>query len=190
MNLYDDDDEPAIKPATVAAGWAQGVKSWSKVLSLASIPLNAMFLFPLYVFLLFIGPESDHWQCLSLTDWLTDSCLVNLLCLWQRFVYLDFSLLRLSRLMKLNFCSVFEHKVWWRFWSWSSGKISNLEFGQYFAADVLQRLWRWILGETLKLGSVNILNFKFSQDAGRDWEVNGLSIIFWRWNLIKICVLT
>ena len=33
--------------------------------------------------LIFIGPESDHWQCLSvtdwLTDWLTDSCLVNLI---------------------------------------------------------------------------------------------------------------
>ena len=32
---------------------------------------------------LFIGPESDHWQCLSLThsltDWLTHSCLVNLI---------------------------------------------------------------------------------------------------------------
>ena len=32
--------------------------------------------------IVFIGPESDHWQCLSLTDSLTDSlthsCLVNL----------------------------------------------------------------------------------------------------------------
>ena len=28
---------------------------------------------------IFIGPESDHWQCLSLTDSLTDSCLVNLI---------------------------------------------------------------------------------------------------------------
>ena len=32
---------------------------------------------------IFIGPESDHWLCLSLTDWLTDwlthSCLVNLI---------------------------------------------------------------------------------------------------------------
>ena len=31
----------------------------------------------------FIGPESDHWECLSLThsltDSLTDSCLVNLI---------------------------------------------------------------------------------------------------------------
>ena len=32
---------------------------------------------------IFIGPESDHWECLSLThsltDWLTDCCLVNLI---------------------------------------------------------------------------------------------------------------
>ena len=32
---------------------------------------------------IFIGPESDHWQCLSVTDSLTDSlthcCLVNLI---------------------------------------------------------------------------------------------------------------
>ena len=27
----------------------------------------------------FIGPESDHWECLSLTHWLTHSCLVNLI---------------------------------------------------------------------------------------------------------------
>ena len=27
----------------------------------------------------FIGPESDHWQCLSLTDSLTDCRLVNLI---------------------------------------------------------------------------------------------------------------
>ena len=34
------------------------------------------------LFQFFIGPESDHWQCLSLTNWLTDSltdcCLLNL----------------------------------------------------------------------------------------------------------------
>ena len=33
--------------------------------------------------LIFIGPESDHWLCLSLThslpNWLTDCCLVNLI---------------------------------------------------------------------------------------------------------------
>ena len=30
-------------------------------------------------FLFFIGPKSDHWQCLSVTDSLTNSCLVNLI---------------------------------------------------------------------------------------------------------------
>ena len=28
---------------------------------------------------IFIGPESDHWECLSLTHSLTDCCLVNLI---------------------------------------------------------------------------------------------------------------
>ena len=28
--------------------------------------------------LIIIGPESDHWECLSLTHSLTHSCLVNL----------------------------------------------------------------------------------------------------------------
>ena len=28
---------------------------------------------------LFIGPESDHWECLSLTHSLTHCCLVNLI---------------------------------------------------------------------------------------------------------------
>ena len=60
--------------------------------------------------------------------------------------------------IKPNFCSDFKHKVWSRYWSWSSGKIFKLEFGQYFAADVLQRLWSWILVEILKM--------KFNQDLG------------------------
>ena len=28
---------------------------------------------------IFIGPESDHWECLSVTHSLTPSCLVNLI---------------------------------------------------------------------------------------------------------------
>ena len=28
---------------------------------------------------IYIGPESDHWLCLSLTDSLTHSCLINLI---------------------------------------------------------------------------------------------------------------
>ena len=30
--------------------------------------------------------------------------------------------------IKLNYCSDFEHKVWSRFWSWSLGKILRLDF--------------------------------------------------------------
>ena len=30
------------------------------------------------IVVIFIGPESDHWLCLSLTNSLTHSCLVNL----------------------------------------------------------------------------------------------------------------
>ena len=90
--------------------------------------------------------------------------------------------------IKPNFCSDFEHKVWSRFWCWSSGKIFRLAFGQYFAADVLQRLWSWILVEMLKLGLVfwipslvELVMFSW------DFEVNAGSR-FWRWSLIKICV--
>ena len=84
-----------------------------------------------------------------------------------------------SLVIKPNFCSDFEHKVCSRFWCWSSGKIFKLEFGQYFAADVLQRLRSWILIEMLKLGLVNILNFKFSRD-GDVW------LRFWSKCLVEI----
>ena len=92
--------------------------------------------------------------------------------------------------IKLNFCSVFEHKVWSRFRSWSSGEILKLKFGQYFAADAWLRLWSLILVEILKLllmiwslSLVEMLIF------GWDFEVDAWSR-FWRWNLIKICVRT
>ena len=81
--------------------------------------------------------------------------------------------------LKLNFCSDFEHKGWSRFWSWSSGKILKLEFVQHFAADILQRLWSWILVEILKLGLDKILNFKFSRDAD-------VWLRFWSWCLVEI----
>ena len=35
--------------------------------------------FDIYCLCIFIGPESDHCLLLSLTNWLTDSCLVNLI---------------------------------------------------------------------------------------------------------------
>ena len=47
------------------------------------IILSSKLLFALSLssgeFLIFIGPESDHWQCLSLTESVTHSCLVYLI---------------------------------------------------------------------------------------------------------------
>ena len=107
--------------------------------------------------------------------------------------------------IKLTFCSDFEHTVWSRFFNWSSGKILKLKFGQSFAADGWLRLWSLILVEILKLELVKILKLKFGHyfatDAwlwlwsfvemlmfGRDFEVGACSR-FWRC-LIKICDMT
>ena len=145
----------------------------------------------------FIGPESDHWACLSLTNsltnWLTHSCLVNsidvtLACedAYSKLVtvadvsdedrvgnsLLQIWNLRFGHKAKLLF------KLWaqgWsRFWSWSSGKILELKFGQYFAADVWLRLWRWILVNILKLGLVKILILDLVEILmfGSDFEVD------------------
>ena len=54
--------------------------------------------------------------------------------------------------IKLNFCSDFQHKVWSGVWRRSSGEILKLKFGQYFAADVWLRLQSWILVKILNLG--------------------------------------
>ena len=77
--------------------------------------------------------------------------------------------------LKLNFCSDFEHKVWSRFWSWSSGKILKLKFGKYFGAEAWLRLWSLILVKILKLGLVHILNFKFYSQNPDVW------LRFWSW---------
>ena len=87
-----------------------------------------------------------------LTHWLTNCCLADLIdeilafedtnsklvevvyCCWYWTCWQQFVA---NLVIKLNFCSDFEHKVWSRFWSWSSGKILKLEFVQHFAADVL-----------------------------------------------------
>ena len=72
----------------------------------------------------------------------------------------------LGIVIKLNFCSDFGHKVWSRFWNWSSGEILKLKFVQYFAADVSLRLRSWILVKILKLCRFRQdFNFKFSRDT-------------------------
>ena len=104
-----------------------------------------------------------------------------------------------SLVIKLIFCSDFEHTVWSRFFNWSSGKILKLKFGQSFAADGWLRLWSLILVEILKLGLVKICLVQFSLSLsssfvkmlmiGWDFEVDAWSR-FWRWILIKIRVWT
>jgi len=82
---------------------------------------------------------------------------------------------------KLNFCSDIEHKVWSRFWSWSSGKIWSWSLVSFFCwcfAEVM--LYQsWILVEILELGLVKILKFKFYGEA-HVW------MRFWSWCLVKI----
>ena len=91
-----------------------------------------------------IGPESEHWQCLSMDDWLTHS--------------LPFS--------RLHW---FDPGVWgcyccWYWWCGSCWQQFVAGLG-IDAADVLLRLWSWILIEIVKLTLINMLNFKFSRDA-------------------------
>ena len=92
-----------------------------------------------------------------------------------------------SLVIKSIFCPDFEHQVWSRFWSWSSGEILKLKFSQYFATDLWLRLWRLFLVEILRLRLIKILKFKFSRNAeiwlklllGRDYKDEIWSIFVW-----------
>ena len=91
--------------------------------------------------------------------------------------------------IRLNFCLEFEHKVWSRFRSLSSGEILELNFGKYFAADAWLRLWSYILVEISKLGLVKILKCKFSRNADvwlrfYSWCFIGMVPITWQGNFI------
>ena len=89
--------------------------------------------------------------------------------------------------IKLNFCSDFEHKVWSRFWSWSSGKIWSwslvsillLMFCRGNEVESWSRFWSqvwsisWILSllEILMFADVEILKLvlgQYSEDE-RSW---------------------
>ena len=85
---------------------------------------------------IFIGPESDHWECLSVADSLTHSCLVNLIDVTlacedgnSKLVEVvtvvdvddekrcDYSFMQIWKLKfghKSKFWSDFENKVWSR----------------------------------------------------------------------------
>ena len=125
-----------------------------------------------------IGPESDHWECLSVTDWLTHwltHCrLVNLIDVTLACEDGNSKLVEvvtvvevddekrvdnsLVQIWKVNFGHKVKFlfglwgqgfKVCSRFWSWCSGKILKLKFGHYFAADAWLWLWSSFLVEIL-----------------------------------------
>ena len=74
---------------------------------------------------------------------------------------------------KLNFCSDIEHKVWSRFWSWSSGKIWSWSLINFF----LLMFCRGYVEPKLNLGRDSEARF------GQDFE----AIVLWRgWCLVEI----
>ena len=127
---------------------------------------------------IFIGPESDQWECLSVTHWLThrltDCRLVNVIdvtlaCedgkskLAEAVTVVEVDDEKrvdnsLVQIWKVNFGHKVKFlfglwgqgfKVCSRFWSWCSGKILKLKFGHYFAADAWLWLWSSFLVEIL-----------------------------------------
>ena len=115
---------------------------------------------------------------------------IVLATVWCRFV-------SLSLVIKSNVCSDIEHKVWSRFWSWSSGKIwsrSLVSFCWCFVEVMLNQ--SWILVEILKLGLAKILNSKLNGYAELmfGWDFVFCLVYaksrFWRWNVMTIYVWT
>ena len=111
---------------------------------------------------IFNGPESDHWECLSLTHslthWLTHCCLVNLIDVTLRCEYGNSKLVEvftvadvdaedhvgnslLIWVIKLNFCSDFEHKGWSGFRRWNLFSILPLMFCRGYEVESWTRFW-------------------------------------------------
>ena len=72
--------------STWSSGQSKAPESWARTARMSKangaheILLNKMDLGGGYFTgWFFIGPESDHWECLSVTHWLTNCCLVNLI---------------------------------------------------------------------------------------------------------------
>ena len=80
--------------------------------------------------------------------------------------------------IKLNFCSDFEHKARSIFWRWSSGKIWSWSLVSILP---LMFCWGYEVESWLRFWSkiCNILNFKFSWDAD-------VLLRFWSWCLVEI----
>ena len=110
---------------------------------------------------IFIGPESDHWQCLSVTDSLTD---------WLLFSKLDWCDPGVWRcLLQTRGC--------YCCWCWWWGLLL-----QQFVADLEAEVWSQILTFVQTLSTlVKILKLKFRQDFEAEvWSV------FCCWCLVEV----
>ena len=112
----------------------------------------------IFVILIIIGPESDHWQCLSvthsLTNWLTDSCLVILIdmTLASRRVRMPTQNLLMLLLFLILMMWIVLAAVCCSFGSW--GLVIKLNFFQTMSTrSCIERC----------KGLVNIMKLKFRQ---------------------------
>ena len=120
---------------------------------------------------IFIGPESDHWLCLSLTQWLTDWLLFSKLdcCDGVSCEDANSNLLRFLLLLMLMMRNVVTI-VLCRFGSWSL--VINLNFvqtlrtrfGQEFEVEVQAKFWNWSLVSILLLRLGEVMKWMFGQD--------------------------
>ena len=131
---------------------------------------------------IFIGPESDHWLCLSVTNWLTNSlthcCLVNLI---------DVALACEDANSKLVEVVTFAHvdaedhvgnsllqiweltfgpktKLFFRLWAQGLVKILKLMFSQDSEAGVCSVFCHWCYVEAMKLNLGRDSEARFGQD--------------------------
>ena len=138
-------------------------------------------------YLVFIGPESDHWLCMSLTHSLTDSltdslthsCLVNLIDVTLACELPTQNLLRLLLLLMLML-RIMLATVCYRFGSWHLvlklnyfqtlstrvGQDFDVEVQQDFETGVCSAFCRWCFVEVMKLN----LGWYSEARLGQDFE--------------------
>ena len=136
----------------------------------------------------FIGPESNHWQYLSLTNWLTNSCLVNLIDVTLACEDAFSKLVevvtvddvdaekRVGNSLVQIWTLKFGHKTKFLFRLWAQGlvKILKLRFRRDFEAEV----WSFFAADAW-LARAEVMKFSL----GRDSDV---WLRVWSWCLVEI----
>ena len=126
--------------------------------------------------MLIIGPESDHWLCLSLTNWLTNSLtdcrLVNWIDVKMATQNLLKLLLLLMLMMRIVLATVYCRfgrwglvikQIFFRYWSQGLIKIVNMKFKLDFEAGVWFIFCIWCFVEVMKLNLGRDSEARFGQ---------------------------